>query len=77
MYIVTLSDVFMTMIFTYFLIFQVASTTATIYGLSRGLLGLKYDRINMSDSDSMLSLFLPVSGESHSPSDDSCQDFRK
>ena len=31
---------------------QVASATATRYGLSRGLLGLKYDRINNSDSDS-------------------------
>ena len=30
----------------------VASATATRYGLSRGLLGLKYDRIDMSDSDS-------------------------
>ena len=32
--------------------FQVASATATRYGLSRGLLGLKYDQINYSDSDS-------------------------
>ena len=41
------------MIFTYyFLFFQVASATATRYGLSRGLLGLEYDRINISDSDS-------------------------
>ena len=29
-----------------------ASATATRYGLSRGLLGLEYDRINISDSDS-------------------------
>ena len=29
-----------------------ASATATRYGLSRGLLGLKYDQINYSDSDS-------------------------
>ena len=32
--------------------FQVASVTATRYGLSRGLLGLKYDQIKYSDSDS-------------------------
>ena len=32
--------------------FQVASATATRYGLSRGLLGLKYDQIHYSDSDS-------------------------
>ena len=30
-----------------------ASATATRYGLSRGLLGLEYDRINISDSDSV------------------------
>ena len=36
----------------YFMFFQVASATATRYGLSRGLLGLKYDQINYSDSDS-------------------------
>ena len=48
-----LSDLFITMIFTYyFLFFQVASATATRYGLSRGLLGLEYDRIHISDSDS-------------------------
>ena len=42
LYIITLSDLFITMIFTYyFLFFQVASATATSYGLSRGLLGLK------------------------------------
>ena len=29
-----------------------ASATATRYGLSGGLLGLEYDRINISDSDS-------------------------
>ena len=29
--------------------FQVASATATRYGLSRGHLGLKYDQINDSD----------------------------
>ena len=34
--------------------FQVASATATRYGLSRGLLGLKYDQINYSDSDSVI-----------------------
>ena len=28
--------------------------TATRYGLSRGLLGLEYDRINISDSDSLI-----------------------
>ena len=33
---------------------QVASATATRYGLSRGLLGLEYDRINISDSDSVV-----------------------
>ena len=32
---------------------QVASAKATRYGLSRGLLGLEYDRINISDSDIM------------------------
>ena len=32
---------------------QVASATVTRYGLSRGLLGLKYDKINTSDSDSL------------------------
>ena len=54
LYIITLSDLFITMIFTYyFLFFQVASATATRYGLSRGLLGLEYDRINISDSDSV------------------------
>ena len=43
LYIITLSDLFITMIFTYyFLFFQVASATATSYGLSRGLLGLKW-----------------------------------
>ena len=31
---------------------SIASATATRYGLSRGLLGLKYDQINYSDSDS-------------------------
>ena len=36
----------------YFMFFQVASATATRYGLSRGLLGPKYDQINYSDSDS-------------------------
>ena len=51
LYNITLSDVFITMIFTYYSIFfQVASATATRYGLSRGLLGLEYDRINISDS---------------------------
>ena len=34
------------------LLLIVASATATRYGLSRGLLGLEYDRINISDSDS-------------------------
>ena len=34
-----------------FIFFQVASATATICGLSRGLLGLKYGQINYSDSD--------------------------
>ena len=54
LYIIILSDLFITMIFSYyFSFFQVASATATIYyGLSRGLLGLEYDRINISDSDS-------------------------
>ena len=36
----------------YSLFFQVASATATRCGLSRGLLGLKYNQINYSDSDS-------------------------
>ena len=40
------------MITYYFLFFQVASATSTRYGLSRGLLGLEYDRINISGSDS-------------------------
>ena len=31
---------------------KVASATSTRYGLSRGILGLEYDRINISDSDS-------------------------
>ena len=35
-----------------------ASETATRYGLSRGLLGLKYDRINISDSDSDLAVLV-------------------
>ena len=30
--------------------FQVASATATRFGLSRGLLGLQYDQINESES---------------------------
>ena len=48
-----LSDAIKVFIFTHkFLFFQVASATATRYGLSRGLLGLEYDRINISDSDS-------------------------
>ena len=36
----------------YFIFFQVASAAVTRYGLSRGLLGLKYDQINYSYSDS-------------------------
>ena len=36
----------------YFLFFQVASATATKFGLSRGLLGLQYDKINASESES-------------------------
>ena len=36
----------------YFLFFQVASATATRYGLSRGPLNLKFDEINNYDSDS-------------------------
>ena len=36
----------------YIYFFHVASATATIYDLSRGLLGLKYDQINSSHSDS-------------------------
>ena len=39
-----------TVYFIYF--FQVAFATATRFGLSRGLLGLKYDRINYSESES-------------------------
>ena len=35
----------------YFIFFQVASATATIFGLSRGLLGLQYDQINESESE--------------------------
>ena len=42
----------------YFIFFQVASATATRYGLSSGLLGLKYDEINHSDSDSMYTLII-------------------
>ena len=39
-----------------------ASATATIYGLSRGLLGLEYDRIHIydSDSDTVLTIMLEV-----------------
>ena len=33
----------------YFIFFQVASATATRFGLSRGLLGLQYDQINESE----------------------------
>ena len=36
----------------YFIFFQVASATATNFGLSRGLLGLQYDQINASESES-------------------------
>ena len=36
----------------YFIFFQVASATATRFGLSRGLLGLQYDKINESESES-------------------------
>ena len=36
----------------YFIFFQVASATATRFGLSRGLLGLQYDQINESESES-------------------------
>ena len=35
-----------------FIFFQVASATATRFGLSRGLLGLQYDKINESESES-------------------------
>ena len=35
----------------YFIFFQVASATATRFGLSRGLLGLQYDQINESESE--------------------------
>ena len=34
------------------LLMQVASATATKFGLSRGLLGLQYDQINASESES-------------------------
>ena len=34
----------------YFIFFQVASATATRFGLSRGLLGLQYDQINLFSS---------------------------
>ena len=36
----------------YFIFFQVASATATRFGLSRGLLVLQYDQINESESES-------------------------
>ena len=36
----------------YFIFFQVASATATRFGLSRGLLGLQYNQINESESES-------------------------
>ena len=36
----------------YFIFFHVASATATKFGLSRGLLGLQYDQINASESES-------------------------
>ena len=38
----------------YFIFFQVASATATRFGLSRGLLGLQYDQINESESESVI-----------------------
>ena len=38
----------------YFIFFQVASATATRFGLSRGLLGLQYDQINESESESII-----------------------
>ena len=44
----------------YFIFFQVASATATRFGLSRGLLGLQYDQINESESESALSTQLFV-----------------
>ena len=45
-----------TIIFTYmytvyFIFVQVASATATNFGLSRGLMGLQYDQINASESE--------------------------
>ena len=43
----------------YFLFFQVASATATRYGLSRGVLGLEYDGIHIYDSDSSVRI-VPV-----------------
>ena len=36
----------------YFIFFQLASATATRFGLSRGLLGLQYEQINESESES-------------------------
>ena len=52
-----LIDLIITIIVTYmytvyFILFQVASATATKFGLSRGLLGLQYDQINASESES-------------------------
>ena len=52
-----LIDLIITIIFTYmytvyFIFFQVASATATKFGLSRGLLNLQYDQINASESES-------------------------
>ena len=54
----------------YFMFFQVASATATRYGLSRGLLGLKYDQIKYSDSDSDSMLDYGVHAKSHISSAD-------
>ena len=44
----------------YFIFFQVASATATRFGLSRGLLGLQYDQINESESESVIVIIVQI-----------------
>ena len=44
----------------YFIFFQVASATATKFGLSRGLLGLQYDQINASESESEYTKYIKL-----------------
>ena len=48
---------------SYFIFFLVASATATKFGLSRGLLGLQYDQINASESESVNKAKVKVKGQ--------------